>query len=88
MLEELESQNDSQVEGLSAKVKMLKDVCSRCPPCCYAAAGCRLLALVHPRGKFGYQGVTVQKKLISGCLSRSQKPLGKKSDPPPHSLDL
>lgn len=27
VLEELESQNDAQVEGLSAKVKMLKDVC-------------------------------------------------------------
>lgn len=27
VLEELESQNDVHVEGLSAKVKMLKDVC-------------------------------------------------------------
>lgn len=26
-MEELESQNDAQVEGLSAKVKMLKEVC-------------------------------------------------------------
>lgn len=31
VLEELESQNDAQVEGLSAKVKMLKDV--RCEFC-------------------------------------------------------
>ena len=28
MLEELESQNDAHVEGLTAKVKMLKDVCA------------------------------------------------------------
>ena len=27
VMEELESQNDAQVEGLSAKVKMLKEVC-------------------------------------------------------------
>lgn len=33
VLEELESQNDAQVEGLSAKVKMLKDVCCVCSPC-------------------------------------------------------
>lgn len=30
VLEELESQNDAHVEGLSAKVKMLKDVCRTC----------------------------------------------------------
>lgn len=33
VLEELESQNDTQVEGLSAKVKMLKDVSCICSPC-------------------------------------------------------
>lgn len=33
VLEELESQNDAQVEGLSAKVKMLKDVCCVRSPC-------------------------------------------------------
>lgn len=33
VLEELESQNDAQVEGLSAKVKMLKDVCCAPSPC-------------------------------------------------------
>lgn len=32
VLEELESQNDAQVEGLSAKVKMLKDVSCICSP--------------------------------------------------------
>jgi hypothetical protein len=30
-MEELESQNDAQVEGLSAKVRMLKDVCAHLP---------------------------------------------------------
>ena len=34
MLEELESQNDAHVEGLTAKVKMLKDACT--------------LLLIHP----------------------------------------
>src|SRR5438552_17308620 len=31
VLDELESQNDAHVEGLSAKVKMLKDVCEPYP---------------------------------------------------------
>jgi hypothetical protein len=32
VLSELEGQNDVQLEGMSAKVKMLKDVCSPFPP--------------------------------------------------------
>jgi hypothetical protein len=32
VLDELESQNDAQVEGMTAKVRMLKDVSSPSPP--------------------------------------------------------
>lgn len=54
VLEELESQNDAQVEGLSAKVKMLKDVC-------YAPSPCDLRVLT---GALDYRGYRRRSTLV------------------------
>jgi blocked-early-in-transport protein 1 len=47
VLSHLESQNDAEVEGITAKVKMLKDV--SCPHCAWLCCSCRFWAFVWGR---------------------------------------